>query len=449
MENLSAELQEKIKSRPTYTILDSLNAYKKIVNNVAVPDLFDGIATWKGLLTPVRNQGTCGSCWAFASTSTLADRYNIQSKGLMYIELSAAKLILCDWREKGLSLLIDPTDNNLSEDLGRANISSVTSSSCFGNSLADSVRYLYEFGSVLESCVPYDKALGNVGQYQKLGTFTDPVNIPLCYTITGPTGDMCSTFTFDEKTGSESGIPSRFYKCNNYYGLYGTGPLGNELQLRIEIFRWGPIMVGMDVYPDFYMFDAKNDIYEWDGKDQKVGGHAVEIVGWGVENGKPYWQIENTWGTEWGMDGFFRMIRGKNNCNIETNAVGIQPDFFGGSIQPVDLVITDPKSRAYNNQIRADLTLSVHSVAGGIDPTTGYSRRVMTKYPWLNLNRPVKLSKLPQWDLFIAGKHVKNMSNNNINNIHKRNYIYIIVSIFLIIIIITLIILYFISEIQN
>ena len=402
MENLSSELQEKIKFRPTYTILDekidSLNAYKKITA-MQVPDLFDGVQVWKGLLTPVRNQGTCGSCWAFASTSTLADRFNIQSRGMMYIELSAAKLILCDWREKGLPFILNPSDTKLSEQLGRANISSVTSSSCFGNSLADSARYLYEIGSVPESCVPYDKALGNVGQYQKLGTFTTSVNIPLCYTITGPTGDMCGNFSFDEKTGSESGDPARFYKCNNYYGLQGS-----ELQLRIEIFRWGPIMSGMEVYPDFYTFDAKNEIYEWNGKEQRVGGHAVEIVGWGEENGKPYWQIENTWGTEWGRNGFFRMIRGKNNCNIEKNAVGLQPDFFGGSIQPVDLVITDPKSRAYNTQIRNALTLNVHVLAGGIDPTTGYSRRVMAKYPWLNLSPPVKLSKLPQWNTFIAGK---------------------------------------------
>jgi C1A family cysteine protease len=44
--------------------------------------------------------------------------------------------------------------------------------------------------------------------------------------------------------------------------------------------------------------------------------HVVLIVGYGVENGIKYWKIKNTWGTGWGEEGYFRMLRGDNHCGI-------------------------------------------------------------------------------------------------------------------------------------
>jgi cathepsin H len=42
--------------------------------------------------------------------------------------------------------------------------------------------------------------------------------------------------------------------------------------------------------------------------------HAVLAVGYGVENGVPYWLIKNSWGADWGADGYFKMEMGKNMC---------------------------------------------------------------------------------------------------------------------------------------
>ena len=37
------------------------------------------------------------------------------------------------------------------------------------------------------------------------------------------------------------------------------------------------------------------------------GGHAVKLLGWGTENGLDYWLCANSWNTNWGESGYFKM----------------------------------------------------------------------------------------------------------------------------------------------
>jgi cathepsin B len=34
-----------------------------------------------------------------------------------------------------------------------------------------------------------------------------------------------------------------------------------------------------------------------------IGGHAVKMIGWGVDNGVPYWLVANSWNTDWAENG--------------------------------------------------------------------------------------------------------------------------------------------------
>jgi len=49
------------------------------------------------------------------------------------------------------------------------------------------------------------------------------------------------------------------------------------------------------------------------------------MVGWGVENGTPYWTIVNSWNESWGNSGTFRIKRGVNECGIEASVVAATP----------------------------------------------------------------------------------------------------------------------------
>jgi cathepsin B len=85
-----------------------------------------------------------------------------------------------------------------------------------------------------------------------------------------------------------------------------------------DIMKNGPVEAGFDVYEDFLTY--KSGVYQHK-KGQLVGGHAIKILGWGVDNGTPYWIIANSWNPDWGNQGFFWMLRGKDECGIEDSVV--------------------------------------------------------------------------------------------------------------------------------
>merc|ERR550537_704082 len=95
-----------------------------------------------------------------------------------------------------------------------------------------------------------------------------------------------------------------------------------EEQIQRAIMAGGPMEVAFTVYSDFENYDG--GIYHH-VTGESVGGHAVKMVGWGVEGGVKYWKIANSWNPYWAEKGYFRIKRGDNEGGIENQAVASDP----------------------------------------------------------------------------------------------------------------------------
>ena len=103
------------------------------------------------------------------------------------------------------------------------------------------------------------------------------------------------------------------------YLTYGVGEYGEvkgEHNMMNEIYQRGPIACGIAVPQS--LDDYTGGIYCDDTGDHEIV-HDVSVVGYGSENGQPYWLVRNSWGTHWGEQGFFRVCRGVNNIAIESD----------------------------------------------------------------------------------------------------------------------------------
>jgi len=78
--------------------------------------------------------------------------------------------------------------------------------------------------------------------------------------------------------------------------------------------RNGPVEAVMMVYEDLFFYSS--GIYQHvSGFEQDL--HAVKIIGWGSDNGVDFWTVANSWNMDFGEEGFFRILRGVNECGIE------------------------------------------------------------------------------------------------------------------------------------
>lgn len=97
--------------------------------------------------------------------------------------------------------------------------------------------------------------------------------------------------------------------------------LGNDEELLKKILvKYGPIDVSIEANEPF-IYASDNIIY--DSSCQPFGrNHEVLLVGYGTREEGDYWIVRNSWGKNWGKQGYGLMARNRNNnCNIATDAV--------------------------------------------------------------------------------------------------------------------------------
>ncbi|CAJ0943649.1 unnamed protein product, partial [Mesorhabditis belari] len=244
----------------------------------------------------IRQQSQCGSCWAVAAASMASDRMCINAPYYPMM-LSSEDLLSCcgsycgngcsgGWPDKALNWwatngLVTGTD--YSDHQGCRPYTVPTCSWHNG---------VYSF--------PYN------GAYRAC---PETFSVPQCY-------QQCQNGYF------------RNYTQDKYYGQPAYHVRPDVSAIQAEILEHGPVVATFTVYEDFNNFYKRESIYQHrSGGCKRPGGcgHVVKIIGWGVENQIPYWLCANSWGTQWGDGGFFRIRRGTNECGIETNVVAAMP----------------------------------------------------------------------------------------------------------------------------
>ncbi len=94
----------------------------------------------------------------------------------------------------------------------------------------------------------------------------------------------------------------------------------NVEQIKAEIMSNGPVAGGFMVYRDFLYYGG--GVY-YHKQGEQLGGHAIEVVGWGVEDGLNYWTCKNSWSAAWGVDGYFKIKMG--DSDVDNNMIACEP----------------------------------------------------------------------------------------------------------------------------
>jgi len=251
--------------------------------NDALPTDFDSLTQWPSctVIGNVRDQSSCGSCWAFGSVSSFESRRCIAT---------------------GENTKYSPEDTAFCQGIFGAG------NGCNGGNSA--WNWFTTHGVVTggdftdkgagDTCLPYSFA-----PCAHHVPATDAY--PAC-----PSGEYPSPSC--AKACSEDGYSSSYtadkHKASSAYSVRGVDKIMQDLVTN------GPMYVSLSVYGDFPTY--KSGVYTHQ-TGSYLGGHAVTLVGYGVLDGTPYWKIKNSWNEQWGAGGHILIKRGSNECGIEGN----------------------------------------------------------------------------------------------------------------------------------
>jgi len=220
----------------------------------------------KGIMTPIKNQGKCGSCWTFSTSGCL------EAHTCLALNVDCTK-----WKGLAEQQLVDCAGdfNNFG---------------CSGGLPSQAYEYIkYSGGMDLETSYSYEAKEGTcLAENSIVGATVAEV-----YNITsGDEDDLVNAI-------SQVGPVSIAYQVSPDFRFYQHG-----------------------VYDSY---NATTNSTMCNNTNTDVN-HAVVAIGLGTaaskkgnnndDSGIPYYIVRNSWGTNWGMEGHFWMKRGENLCGV-------------------------------------------------------------------------------------------------------------------------------------
>lgn len=99
--------------------------------------------------------------------------------------------------------------------------------------------------------------------------------------------------------------------------MFGFVNFAGEENLQKALVQYGPVVVTINASPKTFNF-YKDGIYDDLLCDNSKHNHAVLVVGYGTDEelGIDYWIVQNSFSSDWGVDGYIKMLRDNNVCGI-------------------------------------------------------------------------------------------------------------------------------------
>ena len=249
----------------------------------AIPSDFDGRAAFPACAATighVRDQTDCGGCWAFASTEAFNDRRCIATGDTRLLSV---------------------------QDTGAccSGATCMYSNGCVGGQITGAWQFFVSIGVVsggdqadvnkTDTCMPFTLPVctHNASRVQPRTPLCPPgeYTMPACSSVCGNAG--YPTPYAADKVRAKSMITIGHYPPS---------------LVQTELMAHGPVSTLITVFEDFLHYSS--GVYKH-LEGSEVGSHAVEVVGWGVEAGEPYWLVKNSWGSSWGLGGFVKIGNGE------------------------------------------------------------------------------------------------------------------------------------------